>query len=915
MLRSSLLLSPFILLILLFACSGPPDITDQEQQPEPNRFVFEDLVSNLNEPMELDFLPDGRILFIERRGILKLYDPESNITQVVGEIDVHYINENGLLGMALDPEFLLNSWIYFFYTDPIRKTYQQISRFDFRNDSLILTSEKKLLDFYIDVEHCCHFGGCIAFGPEGNLYISSGDNVGGKDYAPIDERPDRQLHDSQRSSGNSNDLRGSILRIKPEADGSYSIPEGNLFPPGTPNTRPEIYVMGARNPLKITVDQEKGWLYWGDVGPNPGHKYTDWGPSSYEEINQAQQAGNYGWPYLLADNKAFRDLDFASNTPGGFFDPDHLINDSPNNTGVQALPPAQKALIWYPNTTSDSFPLTGTGGGTICAGPVYHFQSNLQSESKFPRYFDDKLIIYEWMRSWVLAVELDEAGAYVGMEQIFEGDPFKKPIDIEFGPDGAMYVLDYGSNWYAHNPDARLTRVSYQRGNRAPIARMHAAVREGSAPLTVQFSGEGSYDLDAGDQLSYEWFISGEKQSQKGLAIQHSFDQTGEYVVILRVSDQYGAQQEVQERIRVGNAPPELWLTIQQNQSFYSPGKGIPYSVSLTDEEDGSLEEGSISPKAVHISYQQLPYTSSVKHIQKTAGQHPQSLTHLYGKRLLEGSDCLACHAMQQSSVGPSLIEVSGRYANEPKALNQLVQKVLQGGTGVWGDKIMSAHPQHSLAEATAMVEYILSLSKVEEQEASLPYQGVLIPPDHRDDLMVLQVSYTDLGANGQPPIQRSIARILRPSIIPAIQFDNAYRVMPKSYDDSGQLYAEVALNGCYVGFQDIDLTGIQKVRIKMRSNAAFIQVDAHVGSPDGPTIGSKREELIEKENKWAPYEETDWFYVDVPIDPEATDTSEDIYFVFYSDKEESDYIYFDICQLHSFEFVLPQTTYSLNEQ
>ena len=384
--------------------------------------------------MELDFLPDGRILFIERRGILKMYDPETKITQVVGNIDVHYINENGLLGMALDPDFEANNWIYFFYTDPVRKDYQHISRFEFRNDSLVNDSEKLLLDFYIDVNNCCHFGGCIAFGPNGNLFISSGDNVGGKDYAPLDERPGRHLHDSQRSSGNANDLRGAILRIKPEPDGSYSIPEGNLFPPETPGTRPEIYVMGARNPLKINVDQENGWLYWGEVGPNPGWKYPDWGPASHEEINQAKTAGNFGWPYFLGDNKAFRDLDFATNEPGDFFEPEKIINNSPNNTGIQYLPPAQKALIWYPNTESDSFPLTGTGGGTACAGPVYHYDEFLSSEGKWPEYFDDKLIIYEWMRSWILLVELTENGDYKAMETIFDGNPFKKPLDIEFGP-------------------------------------------------------------------------------------------------------------------------------------------------------------------------------------------------------------------------------------------------------------------------------------------------------------------------------------------------------------------------------------------------------------------------------------------------------------------------------------------------
>ena len=318
-----------LILLIVFLLTCQPG-SKAPSLPEANRFHIEDLVTNLNEPMELDFLPDGKILFIERRGITKMYDPETGITQVVGEIPVNYVNENGLLGMALDPNFEDNNWIYYFYTDPIRKSYQHISRFEFIDHQLVNDSEKVLLDIYIDYKNCCHFGGSLVFGPEGNLFISTGDNVGGKDFAPIDERPGRALHDSQRSSGNTNDLRGAILRIKPMEDGSYSIPDGNLFPIGTANTRPEIYVMGTRNPLKIEVDQVTGWLYWGDVGPNPGWKYKEWGPPSFEEVNQAQEAGNYGWPYLMGDNQAFRDLDFETNIPREFFDPNDLINDSPN---------------------------------------------------------------------------------------------------------------------------------------------------------------------------------------------------------------------------------------------------------------------------------------------------------------------------------------------------------------------------------------------------------------------------------------------------------------------------------------------------------------------------------------------------------------------------------------------------------
>ena len=781
----------------------------RSETPEAHRFHFEDLVKNLNEPMELDFLPNGNLLFIERRGFLKLYDQENKIVQVVGEIAVNYINENGLLGMAIDPDFQENNWIYFFYTDPVRKSYQQISRFDFREGQLQNDSEKKLLDFYIDYENCCHFGGSIAFGPKGNLFISSGDNVGGKDYAPIDERAGRFLHDSQRSSGNANDLRGAILRIKPEDDGTYSIPEGNLFPPEMPGTRAEIYVMGARNPLKIDVDQKTGWLYWGDVGPNPGWKYKEWGPPSFEEVNQAQKAGNYGWPYLMGDNQAFKDVDFSSMEASDFFDPEHLVNNSPNNTGIQKLPPAQKALIWYPNTVSDSFPLVGTGGGTICAGPVYHFEDELESSGKWPAHFDKKLFIFEWMRSWVLAVELDERGAYKGMENPFDGNPFKKPIDIGFGPDGAMYVLDYGSNWYAHNPDARLTKITYQYGNRAPTAVLESSEQEVANSSEVTFSALNSFDLDEGDQLSYTWTFEGEKIQSREAKTKYSFTRTGKYKVMLVAEDESGLSDTAYQEIRVGNAPPEILLEIDGNQSFLRPNQSISYKVIVEDSEDGSSEDASIPKENIHLSLKALPSTTNLAAIRNAESISSSRLSFLKGKDLMEGSDCYACHAMKEISVGPAFHQISERY--ELSDREDLTQKLLKGGSGAWGEKLMPAHPQHTAAEARAMISYILALTDESDESKALKSEGRISAKDvSSNELLVLSAIYTDQGANAQASIKKEARKILLPPLLPAISYDYSKRIKAKPYNEAGDLYAEVALNGCYIGYQGIDLFGVK---------------------------------------------------------------------------------------------------------
>jgi cytochrome c len=216
--------------------------------PDDNRFVKAELGGDLDEPMKLDVAGDGSVYIIERKGALKRYNPSTQTIKVIARMNVFSLLEDGLLGMALDPDFDNNHWVYFYYSPPGDIPKQHVSRFELKGDSLFLDSEKVLLEVKVQRETCCHSGGDLEFGPDGNLYISVGDNTSSKEssgYTPLDERPGRGPFDAQKSSSNTNDLRGKVLRIKPEKDGTYSIPAGNLFPKGTASTRPEIYAWAA----------------------------------------------------------------------------------------------------------------------------------------------------------------------------------------------------------------------------------------------------------------------------------------------------------------------------------------------------------------------------------------------------------------------------------------------------------------------------------------------------------------------------------------------------------------------------------------------------------------------------------------------------------------------------------------------
>ncbi|HUF11056.1 MAG TPA: PQQ-dependent sugar dehydrogenase, partial [Rhodothermales bacterium] len=431
--------------------------------PPEGSFSKEVLLDSLNEPMELDELPDGRIIYAQRRGEILIVDPTSSAVDTVGVIDVDATAEDGLLGLALDPGFNVNNWIYLFYSRP-EKPEQYVSRFRLIDDRVDLSSEEMLVSIPLE-RGCCHSGGSLAFDPAGNLFISVGDNTNpfqSDGRAPIDERPGQEHWNAQRSAADTKDLRGKILRIRPEPDGGYSIPDGNLFPVDGSIGLAEIYTMGNRNPFRISIDSKTGYLYWGEVGPDANEDDSLRGPRGYDEINQARAAGNFGWPYFIADNEPYHAFDFATERAGEPFDPAAPVNMSRLNKGARELPPAQPAMIWYPYAESPEFPMMGAGGRTSMAGPVFYSGLFSDAPHRFPDFYDGKLFIYDWMRYWIKTVTFDESGDLLRVEDFVPAMEFIRPMDMLFARDGSLYVLEYGTKWSSPNPDARLSRIRYR---------------------------------------------------------------------------------------------------------------------------------------------------------------------------------------------------------------------------------------------------------------------------------------------------------------------------------------------------------------------------------------------------------------------------------------------------------------------
>jgi cytochrome c len=822
-------------------------------RPEENRFTKIVLAEKLDEPIELAVLPGDRVLFIERHGYVNLYSPATGHVRRIATIPVStkYADssqaEDGLLGLTADPNFATNGWVYMYYSPAGPESKNVLARFQMKGDSLDLTSKKILLEIPTQRLKCCHTGGSIAFDTKGNLYMSTGDNSNpfASGYAPVDERPGRMPWDAQKSSANTNDLRGKIIRIHPEPDGTYTIPEGNLFPPGTAKTRTEIYTMGHRNPYRISIDSHTGFLYWGDVGPDANVDSAGRGPRGYDEINQARSAGNYGWPHFVANNQAYYRTTFSDSVtvvPGERFDPAHPINRSPNNTGLTELPPARGAYIWYPYAPSPEFPIVGSGGRASATGPVFHRDDFRSAARPFPQYYEGKLFIYEFMRHWIMAVTMDAKGDLVSIEQFMPNTKFSAPIEMEFGPSGDLYVLEYGTAWFQGNDDARLVRIEYNAGNRKPTVAVAVDRPAGALPMRVNLSSAGTLDLDE-DSLSYVWTISRAGAGTVARLTQpnpsFTFTQPGTYTASLTVTDTHGAQSTAAVPIAAGNEPANVDIDlVGSNRSFFFPGVPVRYAVRVTDREDGSLRSGSIPGSRVSVTAQ---YMKEGGPSSGAAGVHET------GRRLIEGSDCLSCHQLTRKSIGPAYVDVARKYKDSTTtATARLVRKIREGGSGVWGNVAMPAHPALTDEQASAMLAYIMSLANRNPTAPSLPVRGAYVPPagsgDSPTGVTVLRAAYTDRGANGMPAITKEKEIVLRSPNVVVASGEVSEGVSKQSVPEMPVEITVVNRPGASVALKQIDLTGVGAVTFTAVAPAQYQarggKIEVHLDSPTGALLG-----------------------------------------------------------------------------
>jgi cytochrome c len=826
------------------------------EAPDENRFEKKVLSSDVSNPTELAVSVSGQVYFAERSGTVKIYDPVSGKTKTAGSVPTVMVAENGLIGLTLDPRFSQNGWIYLLYSreHPENKNLllQTLSRFTIQTGVLGKASEKVLLQFSLN-KWADHSAGSLHFDDKGNLYIATGDNTPFTFYAAISNKADNAYNDAQRTAANSKDLRGKILRIHPNEDGSYAIPPDNLFANDTAAGRPEIYIMGCRNPYRVTTHPVNGSLIWGEVGPDASEDDVEKGSKGFDELNYATRSGFFGWPYCIAD-KVYP----QRRGDGTLFTPatNALENNSPNNTGLRQLPPAQTPILWYAYTQSKEFPALGFGARTIIAGAFYQYKQ-IAGKNAFPSYYDDAFFFGDWCRNWIMAARIKE-GKVEEVRPFLSATHFDKPIDMAFGPDGALYLLEYGMG-EQESKDSRLSKIIFNSGNRAPVARAEADKMSGGLPLKVQFTNH-SYDLDKEDKLQYQWrFPDGSTVTTRDA--DYFFKKPGTYQVQLQVQDNRGLKTSTRLQITAGNHIPVVQVERANNSSFY--WTGFDYKVVVDDKEDSTLIKNGMSKAALKTYYLK---PGEVLDENKVVGKSA-----LEGKKLILQNDCKSCHTPAKQLIGPAYRQVASRYSKDTGDYQKLVQKMIRGGSGVWGNRAMPPHPGLSEDDARKMVAYVLSLSTEQRGGKVLQQHGTWRPSDGSEKeggRYVFVASYKDKGVKGLSPAVGTTSFQLRSPTVYPWEFEEVRDVKKEDKQLTN------VNDGGYVQLKGINMEGVKSLTWRI-SEGGGGRAELRIASPDGPIVSTMNLRLSKNFDEWF----KEWKEVTVPV--KAVTGTHDLYFVF----------------------------------
>ena len=543
----------------------------------PPGFVEDVVVGGLPYPTAIAFQPEGTMLVALKSGIVRVVKDGAMLPTPFMDLRdvVHDNHDRGLLGLAVHPEFPAKPYVYLLYThDPVGVTSDQGSPVAGRVSQLLRVEADPASDWAteksgtrvvlvgknstlanignpadgrntafascmspknmsgVPVEDCIpsdensHTIGTLVFGPDGSLYVSSGD---ASNYSAVDPRAMRaQLPDS---------LAGKILRIDPLT--GEGLPDNPFFQPGTPGSnRSKVYASGLRNPFRITVHPTTGDVWSGDVGWN-----------NWEEINTGKGA-NFGWPcYEGGTVTGSEGSNTTSREQGSYQTNTATAARCDQVTATQVTPPR-----WAYDHSA--------GGASANGGAFY-------TGNTYPAEYRNAQFIADYNRRWVKVLRTDAEGRVT--TTTFGTEDSGGPVQIISGPDTNLYWMRYSSS------GGEVRRIRYVgAGNTPPVAAASGQPTVGTAPLEVTFSSTGTYDVDA-QSLTYRWEF-GDGQTSTAPDPVHTYTSTGVYNARLTVTDSAGATGTTTVRVTVGNDPPLATIEGPADESDYKIGDVIRFS-------------------------------------------------------------------------------------------------------------------------------------------------------------------------------------------------------------------------------------------------------------------------------------------------------------------------------------------------
>ena len=588
--------------------TGVPPRTLAAGDFTPPNFQEEIIWDGLDHPMVVEFAPDGRVFVAEKSGVIKVF---SSLTDTVPSTyanlsnRVHDYWDRGLLGMALDPDFVNNGRMYVSYThdaliggtaprwgddcpDPPDSTW----------DGCVVSGRLSVLtngsNENVLIEDWCqqfpsHSMSDIVFDAEGALIVNGGDGASfnGPDWGqlggtlpnatnpvtprnPCGDPPGGVGGAMTQATGEGGGLRsqdirttadplglsGTVIRVDPLNGQARSDNPGTGAL--TSNTK-RIVAYGLRNPFRLAIHPTTGELWLGDVG---------WG--TWEEINRTDPDGslvrNFGWPCREG----------ASFEPSGW-----------DQTGLcESLSPSDPAL------TAPFFPYQH---GPAVAGECAQSSSSISGLAfyeggPYPDQYDNALFFTDYSRQCLWVLPATGTGGAPNPAQIAHFADLAEPVQLTVGPGGDLFYVDFGQNTDSV-PGGSIRRITYLFDNDQPTADIEASPTSGDDPLDVSFDASSSSDPND-DPLTYAWSFGDDGAAFDDSfedSPSHTYTEPGTYLARVRVDDGRGGTDTDQVTINVANETPTATITSPTASLTWSVGEVVSFTGTGTDPDQGAL--------------------------------------------------------------------------------------------------------------------------------------------------------------------------------------------------------------------------------------------------------------------------------------------------------------------------------------